>query len=79
MSKFKQRLGKMSPKQRLYALETLPRHLAESTQGERLYQLLTDFDFIEAKLELFGIKPLIDDYDLSQNNQVLLWGSKLKP
>src|SRR6476620_7962954 len=51
MSKFKERLGKLSPKKRLYALETLPRHLAESVQGERLHHLLTDFDFIEAKLD----------------------------
>ena len=72
MSKFKQRLGKMSPQKRLYALETLPGHLAESVQGERLHQLLTDFDFIEAKLEALGVQALIEDYDLARISDVLL-------
>ncbi|MEZ2315169.1 MAG: WD40 repeat domain-containing protein, partial [Microcoleus sp.] len=72
MSKFKKRLGKLSPKKRLYALETLPGHLAESVQGERLHQLLTDFDFIEAKLDAVGVQGLIEDYDLARVSDVLL-------
>ena len=72
MSKFKERLGKLSPKKRLYALETLPGHLAESVQGERLHQLLTDFDFIEAKLNAVGVQALIEDYDLARVSDVLL-------
>ena len=74
MSKFKERLGKLSPKKRLYALETLPEHLAESVQGERLHQLLTDFDFIEAKLDAIGVQALIEDYDLARVSDV--WLSK---
>ena len=62
----------MSPKKRLYTLETLPGHLAESVQGERLHQLLTDFDFIEAKLDALGVQALIEDYDLARNSDVLL-------
>ena len=76
MSKFKQRLGKMSPQKRLYALETLPGHLTESVQGERLHQLLTDFDFIEAKLEALGVQALIEDYDLARISDVLLSGEQ---
>jgi APAF-1 helical domain len=72
MSKFKQRLGKLSPKKRLYALETLPGHLAQSVQGERLHQLLTDFDFIEAKLDAIGVQALIEDYNLASNFEMLL-------
>ncbi|MEG4037343.1 hypothetical protein QUA03_26390, partial [Microcoleus sp. S36b_A4] len=72
MGKFKERLGKMSPQKRLYALETLPGHLAESVQGERLHQLLTDFDFIEAKLDAIGVQALIEDYDLARVSDVLL-------
>ena len=72
MSKFKERFGKLSPKKRLYALETLPGHLAQSVQGERLYQLLTDFDFIEAKLDAIGVQGLIEDYDLAKVSDVLL-------
>ena len=76
MSKFKERLGKMSPQKRLYALETLPGHLTESVQGERLHQLLTDFDFIEAKLEALGVQALIEDYDLARNSDVLVSGEQ---
>ncbi|MEG4530673.1 WD40 repeat domain-containing protein, partial [Microcoleus sp. D2_18a_D3] len=72
MGKFKERLKKLSPKKRLYALETLPGHLVESVQGERLHQLLTDFDFIEAKLEAVGVQALIEDYDLARVSDVLL-------
>src|SRR4028119_1707473 len=72
MSKFKERLGKQSPKKRLYTLETLPGHLAQSVQGERLHQLLTDFDFIEAKLDALGVQALIEDYDLARISEVLL-------
>jgi APAF-1 helical domain len=72
MSKFKERLGKLSPKKRLYALETLPGHLAQSVQGERLHQLLTDFDFIEANLDAIGVQGLIEDYDLARVSDVLL-------
>ncbi|MEG5066583.1 hypothetical protein QUB33_23490, partial [Microcoleus sp. B3-A4] len=72
MGNFKERLGKMSPKKRLYALETLPGHLAQSVQGERLHQLLTDFDFIEAKLDAVGVQALIEDYDLGRSSDVLL-------
>ena len=72
MSKFKERLGKQSPKKRLYTLETLPGHLAQSVQGERLHQLLTDLDFIEAKLDALGVQSLIEDYDLARISDVLL-------
>ena len=72
MSKFKEQLGKLSPKKRLDALETLPGHLAESVQGERLHQLLTDFDFIEAKLDAVWVQGLIEDYDLARVSDVLL-------
>ncbi|MEG4579789.1 hypothetical protein QUA71_09290, partial [Microcoleus sp. MON1_C5] len=72
MSKFKEGLKKLSPKKRLYALETLPGHLAQSVQGERLHQLLTDFDFIEAKLDAIGVQALIEDYDLARVSDVLL-------
>ena len=58
--------------EQLLVLETLPGRLAESTQGEQLYQLLINFDFIKAKLELLGVQPLIEDYDLAISSNVLL-------
>src|SRR5919199_1075022 len=71
MSEFKQELGEMSREKRLYTLETLPRHLVESGQGEKLHQLLTDFDFIEAKLDELGVQALIEDYDLAIGSNLL--------
>jgi len=71
MSEFKQELGEMSREKRLYTLETLPRHLVESGQGEKLHQLLTDFDFIEAKLDELGAQSLIEDYDLAIDSNLL--------
>ena len=74
MSECKKQLGKMSrqEQEQLLVLETLPGRLAESTQGEQLYQLLINFDFIKAKLELLGVQPLIEDYDLAISSNVLL-------
>ena len=72
MSEFKQELGEMSRQKRLYTLETLPRHLVESAEWARLYQLLTDFDFIEAKLDELGVQALIEDYDLPLNSNMWL-------
>ncbi|MEG5063978.1 WD40 repeat domain-containing protein [Microcoleus sp. B3-A4] len=71
MSEFKQELGEMSREKRLYTLETLLRHLVESGQGEKLHQLLTDFDFIEAKLDELGVQSLIEDYDLATDSNLL--------
>jgi hypothetical protein len=71
MSEFKQELGEMSREKRLYTLETLPRHLVESGQGEKLHQLLTDFDFIEAKVDELGLQGLIEDYDLAIYSNLL--------
>ncbi|MEG4860948.1 hypothetical protein QUB75_26310 [Microcoleus sp. K1-B6] len=71
MSEFKQELGKMSREKRLYTLESLTKHLVESGQGEKLHQLLTDFDFIEAKLDELGVQALLEDYDLATDSNLL--------
>jgi WD40 repeat protein len=72
MGKLKDGLARMSAEKQSYTLETLPSSLAERSKGQRLHQLLTDFDFIEAKLELLGVQALIEDYDLARNSDVLL-------
>lgn len=70
------RLAKMSPEKRQYALETLPSHLAEASQSERFYKLLTDFDFIDAKISALGAQSLIEDYDFAFNADELFSGEK---
>ena len=72
MGKLKDGLARMSAEKQCYTLEFLPSLLAERSKGQHLHQLLTDFDFIEAKLELLGVQALIDDYDLTRNYDVLL-------
>src|SRR4028119_539518 len=72
MGKLKDGLARMSAEKQSYTLETLPSSLAERSKGQRLHQLLTDFDFIEAKLELLGVQALIEDYDLARKFDVLL-------
>src|ERR687886_1053720 len=68
MGELGDRLRQMSPERRQYALETLPSHLAKASQFDRLHRLLTDFDFIEAKLSALGIQLLIEDYDLATSS-----------
>ena len=53
----------MAEERRGFALKHLPTHLAESGQQKRLQRLLTTFDFLQAKLEEFGLQALIEDYD----------------
>lgn len=60
----------MSPEKRLYALASLPLHLSEGGEKNRLRlrRLLTTFDFLADKLKLLGPQPLIDDYSLLLEN-----------
>ncbi|MEG3879063.1 hypothetical protein QT972_17050, partial [Microcoleus sp. herbarium7] len=78
MGKLKDGLARMSAEKQSYTLETLPSVLAEKSKGERLHQLLTDFDFIEGKLELSGVQALIEDFDLAINSDVLLGQEQTK-
>ncbi|MDT9185740.1 MAG: hypothetical protein P5674_23845, partial [Limnospira sp. PMC 289.06] len=72
MTSFIERLNKFYPEKRRYALEKFPEHLVNTAQTARLQKLLTDFDFIQAKLAEFGVQALIEDYDLAMSSDVLL-------
>lgn len=67
MGKLAERLKQLPKGQRIYRLQVLATLLAESSQVDRLHTLLTDFDFIEAKVFELGSQPLIEDYDLVFN------------
>jgi WD40 repeat protein len=71
MSDLKRRLAKMSPSKRREALESLPTYLAEASEGERLHSLLTNFDFIDAKISALAPQLLIADYDLALKSELL--------
>jgi WD40 repeat protein len=47
-----------------YGLRHLPLHLAEAGQYERLHALLTDFNWLQAKLNAAPIDALVRDYDV---------------
>jgi len=59
-----ERIERLSSEERLYSLQGLPAHLADVGDRERFQRLLTDFDFMQAKVDAFGPEPLIEDYDL---------------
>ncbi|XZN92415.1 MAG: WD40 repeat domain-containing protein [Microcoleus sp.] len=66
MSNLKARLANMPPAQRRDTLE-MPIYLANAREAKRLQSLLTNFDFIDAKISYkeFGVQALITDYDLA--------------
>ncbi|MBE7557254.1 MAG: PD40 domain-containing protein [Anaerolineales bacterium] len=45
-----ERLSAMSQERRLFTLRKLPNHLAHSGQVDRLSQIMTNFDFLQAKI-----------------------------
>jgi len=47
-------------------LQILPQKLAAAGQADRFHRLLTDFDFIDAKISVFGSQSAIEDYDLTK-------------
>lgn len=65
MNAFNQRLSASSSEFRLYCLQSLPSHLADAGQQQRFRLLLTDFDFIYAKVAALRPQSVIKDYDLS--------------
>ena len=71
MSEIGNQLASLPPEKRDYALKHLPTHIAKAGRGKQLHRWLTDFDFIEAKVSALGPQPLIDDYDLAFNSDIL--------
>lgn len=67
----------MLPDKRRATLEILPQKLAKGSDSERFHHLLTDFDFIEAKVEGIGIQSLIKDYTLASVFQLQLSQDKI--
>ena len=53
-------------------LKYQPKRFAKRGKVDRYYRWMTDFGFIEAKLDLLGVQPLIEDYDLARISDVLL-------
>ena len=47
-----------------YALRALPMHLSQADQGERLCELLLNFNFLSAKVTKLGPYTAIQDYNL---------------
>jgi hypothetical protein len=64
MGKLAENLKVMSLERQVYSLQVMPELLAQNSRYDRLYIVLTDFDFIESKILKLGTKQLIADYDL---------------
>jgi WD40 repeat protein len=65
MSMFSQRLSSLTLEKRIYLLRTLPRHLVDADQIERIHSLLTDLEFVEAKCSMGMVNDLQGDYILA--------------
>ena len=71
MSEFTQDSDRMLPTEQMQSLEILPSQPAPTSEADRLYSLLTDYNFIEAKLSASGVQPLIEEYDLATKSENL--------
>ncbi len=66
-------LSQQSKSEREYFLKYQPRDFVEELREfDRYYRWVTDFGFIEAKLDAIGVQALIEDYDLARVSDVLL-------
>ncbi|BAZ24946.1 WD-40 repeat protein [Kalymmatonema gypsitolerans NIES-4073] len=73
MSNVRTRLAELSSEEIEHFLGEVPRLCLEGGQLNKLCRLLTDFDFIEAKINhpKFGVQALIEDYDLIDGAELL--------
>src|SRR2546423_5228280 len=65
-----ERLAAMPEEKRLNTLENLSSFLVNSGQWDRLYTLLTTYDFLKAKVDAKGLEQLLNDYTLAKNLEV---------
>ena len=75
MNNFFERFCRMSPERQRYTLQTLPTHLADAGQGERLQCVLSNFNFLQAKMEALGLSCMIEDYHLASIPDLLSSGA----
>jgi hypothetical protein len=59
------KLRRMPPDRRRATLANLPSHLANADESDRLYFLLMNFAFIEAKIFELELRSLVEDYVLA--------------
>ena len=73
MSNVRSRLAELSSEEIELFLGEVPRLWLEGGRVNKFCRLLTDFEFIEAKINhpKFGVQALIEDYDLIDNPKVL--------
>ncbi|GFZ94604.1 hypothetical protein [Okeania sp. KiyG1] len=78
MGEFRENLAQMPLEDQYYLLETLPGFLVSESDTEQLHRLLTDFDFIESRLYLFGVEYLLNDYEEAMHSNVWTSNEKVK-
>lgn len=73
MGDVRARLAELSPEEVEHFLKEVPRLLAEGCQFQQLVRCLSDFDFLEAKVNHpgFGVQALIEDYDWVDDSEIL--------
>ena len=78
MGEFRENLVQLPLEDQRYLLETLPGFLVSECDTEQLHRLLTDFDFLESRLYLFGVEYLLNDYEEAMHSDAWISGEKLK-
>ncbi len=78
MGEFRENLAQLPLEDQRYLLETLPGFLVSESDTEQLHRLLTDFDFLESRLYLFGVEYLLNDYKEAMRSNVWISSQKLK-
>ncbi|RUT09879.1 hypothetical protein DSM106972_003740 [Dulcicalothrix desertica PCC 7102] len=66
----KKQLNSLNTEERNQACRHLTTYMSEARRYEQLYQWLTNFDFIEAKISALTPQALINDYDLLLRTEV---------
>ncbi|MGB3192251.1 MAG: hypothetical protein WBB43_22830, partial [Limnoraphis sp.] len=62
MGKISNWLARKTEEDREFVLTELIYHLVENSQFGKVHRFLTDFEFMQAKIEAVGIQALIEDY-----------------
>jgi WD40 repeat protein len=71
MGKLTDNLAQMLPDKRRCLLTKTVNSGIEHSRWEDLYRLLTDFDFVQAKINYYDVAEVIDDYTKALNSQLL--------
>lgn len=66
-----ERMENLSPQEKQTALRDIPSNLAQSSEGQKLANLLSNFEFLQDKISTLSITELLNDYHLIADRETL--------